>query len=408
MRFKSLETSIGGFILKILIYADTYFPTYVGGGEIFLDKLTKELVKRGFDFLLITNKLEQNVKRSERDNGLTILRVPPESFYIPKSLLKKAFFQIKKLIREILKFFVFFIQFLNYKPHIFFINGPTITVLPSILPISSKIKAWKLIKRIFSPFTVVICHALTRPYGSFLEQDLSDFREADILVYVDKWMEPYLKNIPKIWIPNGVDTNLFSPSPLQYSHKILSVGRLCHDRGTDLLLNAIPNLVKRFPDIKVQLIGWGDLQIYKKIVKNLKISDNVEFMGKIPNEELIDYYRDAYIVVNAARVRGIHIATLEAMACGRACIKSYYKPDHKIIEDLKNGFLFNGEDVAELVNKIEFSFDNYNLVKKISAKAREKAEKFSFTTNALKYENLFNKIAKYILKNEKVSHFSEN
>ena len=384
-----------------MIYADTYFPTYVGGGEVFLDKLTKELTKKGINFLLVTNKLERNVKIREHNNGLTIIRIPPAAFDIPESYLMKCFFQIKKVIREIIKFFVFFFQFLYYKPHIFFINGPTITVLPSIVPISSKIKAWKFIKKILSPFTVVVCHALTKPYGIFLEQDLSDFREADILVYVDKWMEPYLKNIPKIWIPNGVDTNLFSPSPLKYSHKILSVGRLCYDRGTDLLLNAISRLTKRFPNVKVQVVGWGEILIYKEMVKRLKISNNVEFMGKIQNEKLRDYYKDTYIVVNPARVRGIHISTLEAMAYGRPCIKSYYEQDYKIIENLKNGLLFKGEDIGDFVNKIEFSFSNYALVKKISIKARETAENFSFARNASNYEKLFKKIIKCTLRGKK-------
>ena len=385
----------------MLIYADKYFPTYVGGGEVFLDKLTKELTKKGFSFQLITNQLERNGKISEHHRGLNIIRVPPASFEIPESFLTKGFFQIKKLIREVIKFFVFFIQFLCYKPNIFFINGPTITVLPSIIPKSSKIKAWKFVKKIFSPFTVVVCHALTRPYGNFLEQDLSDFREADILVYVDKWMETYLSNIPKIWIPNGVDTHLFSPSPLKYSHKILSVARLCYDRGTDILLKAVSRLTKSFPDIRVKLIGWGEMQIYKKMVKRLNIINNVEFVGRIPNEDLRNHYRDAYIVVNSARVRGIHITTLEAMACGRACIKSYYEPDYKIIKDLKNGFLFKGEDVTDLVNKIEYCFSNYDLVKKISTKARETAKRFSFSRNASNYEKLFRKIVECNLRSKR-------
>lgn len=136
-------------------------------------------------------------------------------------------------------------------------------------------------------------------------------------------------------IGNGVDTKRFSPpvgdtfSSRGGGVEILCVGRLCRQKGQDLLIRAAGQLLDRGCDITVTLIGSGpDEQELRSLASELNVE--IKFLGHQTN--LVDHYRRADIVVMPSRWEGVALVALEAISCGSALLLTEPAADPQLRE----------------------------------------------------------------------------
>jgi len=121
-----------------------------------------------------------------------------------------------------------------------------------------------------------------------------------------------------IVVPYGIDHSRFFPAPPRENspQRILFIGEAARAKGADSLLNAFAILSSRMKNVELKMASRGrDLEMLKHMTLNLKIDDKVEFLGRIPEEELPDLYRSADIFVFPSR-HGFGLPTIEAMASG--------------------------------------------------------------------------------------------
>ena len=134
-------------------------------------------------------------------------------------------------------------------------------------------------------------------------------------------------------IAPGIDTDHFSPqdatklrSELGLTKKkvIVSVGRLVHRKGQDVLIEAMPAIIEEVPDAHLLMIGEGPYRGYLETrVKSLGIQERVTFIGRIQYADLPEYIcvGDIFVMPSRSRlagleVEGLGIVYLEASACG--------------------------------------------------------------------------------------------
>lgn len=116
-------------------------------------------------------------------------------------------------------------------------------------------------------------------------------------------------------VPNGVDTGRFRPdgerAPAPGEPLVVCVGRLCRQKGQDVLLRAWPEVTRQVPGARLVLVGDGpDARALRSAAPA-----SVEFAGAA--SETASWYRAADVVVLPSRWEGMALAPLEAMACGR-------------------------------------------------------------------------------------------
>lgn len=130
-------------------------------------------------------------------------------------------------------------------------------------------------------------------------------------------------------LPCAIDGDKFTPgnkSPellnkygLNGHRVLMTVARLWSGdiyKGVDVTIRALPQIAKKFPDVKYLVIGRGDDQPrLAQLAKDLGVESRVVFAGFVSTEDLVNHYRlaDAYIMPSQ---EGFGIVYLEAMACG--------------------------------------------------------------------------------------------
>jgi len=198
----------------------------------------------------------------------------------------------------------------------------------------------------------------------------------------------YLKhsNIEKYWLKNkekfvvspfGVDQSRFYPKTkrpsllrkyrLDNSQIILSVGGLDkahYFKGVKLLIKAVDKLKTKMPDLKLLIVGDGDLKSdYEKLVKDLNIQNKVVFAGKIGDNELPDYYNlgDVFAFPSLTRSEAFGLVSLEAMACAKPIIVSDLPGPRTLVEN--NGLIVKVNDINDLVEKIDYLFKDKQRLK---------------------------------------------
>ena len=98
---------------------------------------------------------------------------------------------------------------------------------------------------------------------------------------------------------------------------LLYVGRLLELKGVDIALRAVRQLKQWQPDVRFTIVGDGPSRSrLAKLAETLKIAENVEWVGWVPQHAMQDYYRSADLFVFPGLRDSGGTAVLEAMAHG--------------------------------------------------------------------------------------------
>lgn len=197
-----------------------------------------------------------------------------------------------------------------------------------------------------------------------------------------------------VTIYNGVDMNRFSFKEIKknkYVH-IGNIGRVEVFKGQHILIKAIPDIIKVYPDIRCFIVGKGDQNDLIKLADDLKIKDYISFSGAIDKVE--DVYKNLDILIFTTLEREFFgRVIIEAMATGLPVISTNIGGPKEIITDGHNGFLIPPGDSEILAEKIIYLIENPDIRHQIGRNALETVKKrfdIKFTTQQI--ETLYNSV----------------
>jgi len=121
---------------------------------------------------------------------------------------------------------------------------------------------------------------------------------------------------------------------------ILFVGGNMQRKGVPDIIDASPDVIKRFPNAKFVIVG-GDKAIDKMREKCRQngVESNYQFIGWCPQDKIVDYYKNATIFVMPSLTEALGVTFLEAMAAGIPVIGTNVGGIPEIIQDGVNGRL---------------------------------------------------------------------
>jgi len=380
--------------MKILIYTHEFIP-WAGGVATYNYELAKGLNQLGQDVIMLAPKYSSDDIILDQKMPFKVVRA---------NLFKKgSIMQLNRNIRMLPVSAWRFIKALRqYRPdrvlitqavahesaalaRLFYSFNFTLTVHGTEIYmhfVGGRKKQWtksKLMQWFFGEANSIIC--VSNSTKKLLEQNTSNLRNKIFVVRhgID---------------PNEFSTNNASESILEkiglFNQKvILTVARLSTGKGQDIIIRALPRILKEFPNTKYLIVGDGPKRLeLEKLAEEIGVKDSVLFVGSIDRKHINNFYDacDIFVMLSRrGRKESFGIVYLEAWAYEKPVIGGDVGGVNEVIEHRKTGLLVNPIDVEAVAENICHLLRNQDLAKAMGRAGRKKVEnEFSRKTMAQK------------------------
>lgn len=223
-------------------------------------------------------------------------------------------------------------------------------------------------------------------------------KDVDSLTYLTAYTKAgILKGLPKnteskmYQLLPGVDTQLFNPSnkvagaqiraDLGFADRptIVSVSRLMARKGHDQLIKAVPEISKSIPGVALVIVGDGKYRkSLQKLVRKLKLTNDVYFSGKVPYVDLPNWYAVGDVFAMPCRTRmanwdveGLGIVYLEASATGLPVVAGDSGGAPEAVIPGKTGYVVGGRDSKMLIKQLIALLSDENLRVELGQNGRD-------------------------------------
>ena len=171
------------------------------------------------------------------------------------------------------------------------------------------------------------------------------------------------------------------------------VSRLEHIKGMDLVIPAFAEVRRRFPDVRLLVVGDGSLRgSMEQQAQELGCADAVTWAGRQPQESLPQYYGEMDIVLMPSRSEGFGLTAIEAMACGCVVVASDVGGLPEVVRDGVCGLLHRTEDIADMASKVCSLIASPEHCRTMQKNALQHVQKFSFQRYASAVCDLYERL----------------
>ncbi|MEP7133963.1 MAG: glycosyltransferase family 4 protein [Chloroflexota bacterium] len=374
--------------MRILVINSEYPPIGGGAGNASAH-IARSLAVQGHQITVVTSRFA-NLPQMEQQSGVTIYRIPALRRRQDRSgaleqiiFILSASFQTPRLVRHIkpnatLAFFgvpsgavAYFIKTICNIPYIVSLRGGDV---PGFRPYD------------FGTYHKLIAPLLRIIWKNAFAIVANSNGLRDLALKFNARFE-----IPVI--PNGVDLDLYKTDARDWTvPRILSVGRIVHQKGLDLALRALADL--KDSKWEWRLAGDGpQIDPLKSLASELGIADRVTFLGWQSREQLLEQYKHSNLFLFPSRHEGMPNAVLEAMASGLPVIASRIAGNEELVLNEETGILFESEDTNALSDALNKLLINASLRQKMGAASRLRVEEhYSWESTAKQYALLLEQV----------------
>lgn len=174
-----------------------------------------------------------------------------------------------------------------------------------------------------------------------------------------------------------------------------NIGRLSEQKGMEYYIRAIPEVLKKCPNVRFLIIGSGeDEEKLKKLSEELHLEKYLIFMGYMKDIQNVMSQLD--LVVLSSLWEGLPLTPVEAFSVGKTIVASKVDGTAEIVEDGRNGLLTDAksyEQITQAVVKLCRNDDERKMLEKNALVTFEK--KFSFGMFEKSYVEYYQKMDEY-------------
>ena len=182
---------------------------------------------------------------------------------------------------------------------------------------------------------------------------------------------------------------------------IISLGNVSERKGQWVVINSLPEILKKFPNTHYYCIGQPSKKTeFQELAKNLNVDDHVHFLGKLNIEEIRNWLNIAEIFTMTSThtldgdFEGFGISVIEAALCGLPAIVT--KNNNGVIESIEEnitGLSIEEKNHMQLAYEIIDLFNDGERIKRIGKKAYQRAKNhFTWTVKVEEINTFLNNI----------------
>ena len=203
-------------------------------------------------------------------------------------------------------------------------------------------------------------------------------------------------------IHNCVDTAKYLqshqiPDEIPHNRPVIGiVGRIVPLKGHKALIHAFSRVKESHPDARLVVIGTGTDQEYlEDLSGQLKVNDNICWVGQIPPEQLSKYYKAMDALAMPSHWEGFGLTAVEAMAAAKPVVGTKVPGLQEIIVDGETGFLVNIGDAEALAEKLILLIKDEKLRTDMGLAGRKRVQnKFSKNVHDRKWLTAYRSLVK--------------
>jgi glycosyltransferase involved in cell wall biosynthesis len=154
--------------------------------------------------------------------------------------------------------------------------------------------------------------------------------------------------------PPGIDPR-FSPGGTRSSTPlVVAVGRLVPVKRFDLLVRALAEAKANRPDLRAVIIGEGyERPALESLRAELGAEEWIELPGRVSDDDLIDWYRRAWVVASSSQREGWGMTLTEASACGTPAVATAIAGHLDAVVQGQSGLLVDRpEDLGQALARV--------------------------------------------------------
>lgn len=174
---------------------------------------------------------------------------------------------------------------------------------------------------------------------------------------------------------------------------LLNVSRLIERKGQLDLINALPELQKKYPNVNLLIAGHGDFEsTLNERSRELGLSNSVQLLGR--RNDVPQLLSMADVFVYPSYFEGLPGALIEAMFSGKIIVCSDIPENMECVNE-DCAIIFKRGDVDDYVTKLSYALSNKEKLKHLGENARKMAnEKFDIEKISASYENTYDSLLK--------------
>lgn len=199
-------------------------------------------------------------------------------------------------------------------------------------------------------------------------------------ITVSRWMKEvigrrYNKDVKVVY--NAVDTETFVPAEKKEEKSVIFTGRLTAVKGVYNFIRAVPMILEKHPHTKFHFVGGGE----ERALGTIRRTKNCHALGYVSCKNLVEYYRNAWVMVAPSYCDNMPTRILEAMACGTPVVATDVGGIAEVVDE-STGMVIKKNEPKEIADAVSYLLDNEGLVRKMGDNARRRIEeKFSWKEN---------------------------
>lgn len=341
---------MGGRV-KVLMVAPA--PPQTGGMETFVGELLGTFLPNEFDLKLLNIakiKLNQRTKSREFVGYDTIFR-------------RRLWLSLWSYSYSFFFFWKFLFLLIRFRPRIVHIHTASYTSFWEKVSYIylAKLLGRKIVLHSHGGFFQRFYENGSKPAQWLIRTTLN--RCDRIAVLSESWRQFYqtIAKPEKIRVvPNGIDLSQFNGYQRKPSDQpsFVFVGRISRAKGVYDLVDAAARVVNEGRSCHIYFLGAGEIDEVKTQSRELGIENFIHLPGPVYGSQKLSYLSKAWCFVLPSHGEAMPITILEAYAAGLPVICTRVGAVPQMVDESKNGFLFDPKDIDELASHIEFIIDN--------------------------------------------------
>lgn len=311
--------------MRILRVTQNLYPDVLGGASYHVHALSRDQASLGHDVTVLTVSDNSELPEREETSGYTVVRRKPTV----KPIGNVLSVGVAKFLKNASSYDV-----IHAHSHYYF---------------STNLAALK--RRLSGTPLAITNHGL---YSQSASERIFDvylktvgrltFNSADVVFcYTEEDKERVQKlgvNTEINVVPNGIDLEKFTPDTAESDlidtdkKTVLFVGRLVEGKRPGDAIEAVAELHRSLPEVKLYLCGDGPLRSeLERLVEELDLEDIVEFLGHVEYDEMPRVYSSADVMLLPSRAEGLPRTVLESFASGVPVVSSDLEHTAPVVEE---------------------------------------------------------------------------